>query len=340
MNPNAGALPELPGPKDTQAAEPQIEIERVDDTPEADRGRSAPTPETYQAVDDEAADAGYGQQVQGRIKQLRHVYHEERRQKEAAQREREALASYVQSVLAENDKLRGIAASGERVVLDSVTGKAEAQVASAKDALRRAMASGDDDEVIKAQEEVARAVSAHERYKSMRPSMPQQPPPQQQQAVPVPPPMYPQQPPQQPQMRDERTDAWVAKNPWWTQPGRVNDNARMHLLALDKQLMANGILPGGPTADAYWATVDQQLQEVFPSLVGSGGGNANGSGQPLSNGQTRPRPVTAASGTAKPGSPVKVKLTDSMLRMANRLGVPPEKYALELLKIERAQGKG
>ena len=327
-------MPDLPEPKDAVVSdEPQILIEQVDDTPEGDRGRSAPAPETYQTVDDEASDASYSQQVQGRIKQLRHVYHEERRQKEAAQREREALLNYTQSLLGENEKLRGIVTTGEKVVLDSVTGQAEAKLANAKELLRRAMASGDDDEVIKAQEEVARAVTAHERYKSMRPSMSQ---PQQQPAVPAPQ-QYQQYPQQQvPQERNEKLEAWVARNPWWNQPG--NDKAKLHLLAVDKQLMANGVLPGGPTADAYWATVDQHLQEVFPHLAGSGGGNAHGNGQPP-NGQTRPRPVTATSGTRSPGSPVKVKLTASMLRMAQRLGVPPEKYARELLKLEKsAQG--
>src|SRR6188508_1213717 len=109
-------LPSLPEPQDTAVEQPpDIEIERIDDTPEQDRGAAPPAPETYQAVDDEQSDSKYSQHVQGRIKQLRHVYHEERRQKEAAQREREALVGYAQNLQGEVAKLRELVSSGEKV---------------------------------------------------------------------------------------------------------------------------------------------------------------------------------------------------------------------------------
>lgn len=336
-------LPTLPEPQETTPPEagPAIEIERIDDTPEEDRARPAPAPETYAAVDDESQDAAYSGKVQGRLRQLRHVYHEERRQKEAALREREAVLGYAQSLQAEVEKLRGLVSSGERVLIDQAQAKGEALVASAREAYRRAHDSGDAEEVARAQEQLARAVAEHERYKVMRPSMPPPPPPPppgqpQQQAVPVP--QYQQPQYQQPvaPARDERLEAWVAQHPWWTQPGY--DNARRYLRAVDTELKQNGIQPFGATADAYWATVDQQLRDVFPQLAGSAAGNANANGQAHLSPQTRSRPVTATSGPRTSGKPVKVQLKESQIRTAQRLGVTPEQYARELLKMQQQQG--
>ena len=333
------ALPVLPEPQEQAPVQegPAIEIEREDDTPEQDRGRGAPPPDVYTSVDDESQDSVYSGKVQGRLKQLRHVYHEERRQKESAQREREALVGYAQSLQAEVEKLRGLVSSGERVLIDQAQGRAEALVNNAKEAYRRAHDSGDSDEVVKAQEQLARAVAEHERYKVMRPSMPQQAQaqPPQQQAVPA------QQaeatPDQQAMVADagRRYQDWSKTHVWHRQPGY--EHATLYLESLDSHLRRQGIFPGGVTGDTYWATVNQSLQTSFPQLAGSGSGNANGNGQPLSSPQARARPVTATSGNRPGGSPVKVRLTESMIRMANRLGVTPEQYAREKLKLDQQQ---
>ena len=331
-------LPSLPEPVEqtTPQAAPDIEIVREDDTPEQDRGKPAPPPETYVAVDDERQDAGYGEQVQGRIKQLRHVYHEERRQKEAAMREREALVSYAQSLQGEVEKLRTLVSSGEKVLLDQAQQRAEAQVANARELWRRAHDSGDADELIKAQEQLARAVADHEKMKSLRPSMPEA----QRGAPPQPQYQAPAAQPSAPAQKDERYEAWKAQHPWHRAPGY--EEATQYLDFVHQQLLQNGVYPQGATADAYWSTVNQRLVTTFPTLAGSNGGNVqqyNGNGQPLQSPQTRSRPVTATSGTRSSNTPQKVRLKESQIRMAERLGVKPEDYAREVLKLERQNGQ-
>ena len=349
MNPHNAALPTLPDPVDAAPAadaEP-IEIERIDDTPEQDRGQAPPPPETYQAVDDEKADEAYGQKVQGRIKQLRHVYHEERRQKEAAFREREQLVAYAQNLQSEVARLRDLVSSGERVLIDQASGRAAAEVENAKEQFRRAHDSGSVEDIAKAQEALARAVAEHERFKSMRPASPpqqqQQPQQPQQQYQPqqqaYPPPPLPQQPAAP--ARDERYEAWKAKHPWHRTAGY--EEATGYLDFIHTQLVSNGVLPSGPTADTYWATVDQRLSATFPQLAGSGSGNATHANGQAPNGrsseQTRQnRPPTATSGNRPSSAPTKVRLTESQLRIARRLGVAPEDYAREFLKSERARG--
>ena len=73
----------------------QIEIE--DDTPIEDRGRkAAPPPED--PTEDELA--SYDEKVQARIKKFTRGYHDERRAKEAALREREAAEQFAKQQFA------------------------------------------------------------------------------------------------------------------------------------------------------------------------------------------------------------------------------------------------
>jgi hypothetical protein len=228
------------------------------------------------------------------------------------------------------------------VLLDQAQLRAEAQVNNAKAAWRQAHDSGDTEEIMKAQEALARAVSDHERMKALRPAMPQQAAPAPAQGVPPAQyaPQVPQgQPPAAP-VRDERYESWKAKHAWHRQQGY--EEATNYLDFIHQQLVQNGVYPQGPTADAYWATVDQRLASTFPQLAGSSQGGAqqyNGNGQPQQSPQTRSRPVTATSGTRSSNTPQKVRLKESQIRMAERLGVKPEDYAREVLKLERQNGQ-
>ena len=68
--------------------EPEVEVEVYDDTPKADRNRK-PSEPPADVTDEELAD--YSEKVQQRIKHFSKGYHDERRAKESAQREREEL---------------------------------------------------------------------------------------------------------------------------------------------------------------------------------------------------------------------------------------------------------
>ena len=73
-----------PAEKEVEAAAPEIEIE--DDTPEKDRGFKAAEPP--EEVDEDEL-GQYDAKVQKRIKKFTRGYHDERRAKEAAVREKE-----------------------------------------------------------------------------------------------------------------------------------------------------------------------------------------------------------------------------------------------------------
>jgi hypothetical protein len=90
-----------PGKDTIKAGEVEIEVE--DDTPEADRGRTA-SPPPEEVTNEELEN--YSEKVKNRIKHFSKGYHDERRAKEAAQREREALEAYAKNLIAENEKLK------------------------------------------------------------------------------------------------------------------------------------------------------------------------------------------------------------------------------------------
>jgi hypothetical protein len=71
---------------------PEIELEIEDDTPEEDRGREPLPKDLVEELEaDELED--YSDKVKTRLKQMKKVYHDERRAKETADRERqEAVA--------------------------------------------------------------------------------------------------------------------------------------------------------------------------------------------------------------------------------------------------------
>jgi hypothetical protein len=67
---------------------PEIELEIEDDTPEEDRGREPLPKDLVEELEaDELED--YSDKVKTRLKQMKKVYHDERRAKETADRERQ-----------------------------------------------------------------------------------------------------------------------------------------------------------------------------------------------------------------------------------------------------------
>jgi hypothetical protein len=81
----------------------EIEVEVVDDVPKKDRNRSVSEP-PEEVTDEELED--YSDKVRKRIKHFSKGYHDERRAKEQALREREELERYAQKLVEENKGLK------------------------------------------------------------------------------------------------------------------------------------------------------------------------------------------------------------------------------------------
>ena len=88
----------------TKNAKKEIEVEVEDDTPIEDRGRKPMAEPPEEVADDELA--SYDEKVQARIKKFTRGYHDERRAKEEAIREREAAEQFARQVYEENKRLQ------------------------------------------------------------------------------------------------------------------------------------------------------------------------------------------------------------------------------------------
>ena len=137
-------------PQQEGKGKPEVDIEIVDDTPEQDRGRE-PLPK--HVVDELDADEleEYSDKVKTRLSQMKKVWHDERRAKEAALREQQEALSIAQKMYEENKRLKTRLSEGEKSHMDTAKSAAELELEMAKKAYKEAYEAGDADKVVEAQ---------------------------------------------------------------------------------------------------------------------------------------------------------------------------------------------
>ena len=178
-------------------AEAEDEIEVVDDTPSADRGRK-PMEEPPKDVTDEEL-SKYDEGVQKRIKHFTKGYHEERRAKEAAQREKEEAIRIAQAIAEENKKLKGSLHQGQSALLEQAKKVVASELEDVKRKFKQAYESGDSDALTAAQQEMTAIQMKAERVNNFKPA------PLQQEKTEVQLPRVQSAPPQ----LDQKTQAWT-----------------------------------------------------------------------------------------------------------------------------------
>ena len=128
------ALPEfeLPDPdkEDTATEDAKFEVEIEDDTPPEDRRRKPMKEPVEDPTEDELS--SYDEKVQARIKKFTRGYHDERRAKEEAFREREAAESFAKQVFEENKRLQQQLSTGSKAYIEQSQSSAEIELSAAK----------------------------------------------------------------------------------------------------------------------------------------------------------------------------------------------------------------
>lgn len=293
-----------------KAEEPDIEI--VDDTPEQDRGRKPLDRPVADPSDDELQE--YSDKVRNRIKELTHARHDERRAKEALAREKEEAFRLAQAVYEENKQLKERINKGETSFVSQAQRLAEVEVEKAKAALKAAHESGDTEAFADAQIALNKAVYMQERVKSFKPAPlqkadePANVPTQQAAQPPIPKP-------------DPKAQAWMQRNPWFGQDEEMTSFA----FGLHNKLVKSGI---DPQSDDYYEAIDTRLKQVFPDQFKS-------AEKPEPAGK---RPATVVAPSSRATSAKKVKLTQTQVQIAKRLGVPLEVYARKVAELEQQNG--
>jgi len=296
---NTPAEPEV----EAKSEPDELDIEVVDDTPKADRNRK-PSEPPADVTDDELE--GYSEKVRNRIKHFSKGYHDERRAKEAALRERQELESLAQRLVEENKTLKGDVGTTREALLDQAKRVVDSELNGAKIAYKDAYESGDADRLLEAQEHLTTAKLKADKLDNFKlPSL-------QEEETEV---QEPQPTPQR--VRDPKAEAWVEENSSWF---HVDDEMTAYAMGLHQKLVKSGV---DPRTDEYYETIDTRMRKVFPEEFD------DVVEQPEPQ-ESRKQSANVVAPATRSTAPNKVKLTKTQVALANRLGVPLEEYARQV----------
>ena len=300
-----------------------IQVEIEDDTPPEDRGRVPMPKDIVQELDEDDLEE-YSEKVKKRLSQLKKVWHDERREKERAIREREEAVKFAQLRDQEVRQLKQRVGNSERTIVQEAEKTALMELNSAKDRLKQAYENGDSDRIMEAQEALTDAKLKLQSIARVKPTLQQQEESvEQNQQVPVYQPNSPE-----PQV-DQKAEAWRERNTWFG----VDEEMTALALGLHEKLVRSGV---DPRSDEYYRRVDDTMRKRYPEAFEDAGESRPQTKQAQKPARTKPANVVApvTRGTA----PRQVRLTPTQVAIAKRLGLSNEQYAKELLKLETDNG--
>jgi hypothetical protein len=290
---------------------PEIEIEIIDDTPEYDQKRDPMPKEIVENLEkDELED--YDDSVKEKLKQMKKVWHDERREKEAANREREEAVNYARKIAEENKKMRQMISSGEKEYVETIQSSANMSLEMAKRGYKEAYESGDVDLMMEAQQKLQEANLRLLRANSFKPTALQeekfevQTQPEQTQSVPRP---------------DKRAEDWQKDNRWFGS----NKVMTAMALGLHEELKDGGVPIG---SDEYYETLNKTMRRRFPEQF-----EETQEEEVPKAPAARPKQRSVVAPAVRTTSPTKVRLTQTQMNLAKKFNLTPEQYAIELKKL-------
>ena len=303
-----------------------FDVEIEDDTPKKDRGRKPDDTPPEDPTEDELA--SYDEKVQSRLKKFTRGYHDERRAKEEALREREAAEKLAKQLWDQNRKLQEQVSLGSRAYIEQSKSSAEMEFENAKKRYKEAYESGDSDAVVEAQAEVSRATLNLDKVQNMRPLQAEENDVQIQQRS-----------TNQPNV-SQRDQRWMQKNTWFgTDPEMTASALGLHQ-KLAKEHGADFV-----GSDDYYKRVDATMRRRFPEYYDDTQSDEDDTpskkvSEPAYEDEpprraTKPANVVAPASRSTP--PNRIRLKASEAAIARRLGVPLEEYAKQVAQLKRGE---
>jgi hypothetical protein len=300
----------FPDEKDSSQVEVEIEIE--DDAPPEDRGRQ-PLPKTLvEELERDELDH-YDDAVKVKLKQMRKVWHDERREKETALREQQEAVTFAQKLFDENKRIKHILSIGEKEYVTTIQSNAGLELDNAKKAYKEAFESGDSDRVLETQQALQEANLKAMRAQSFRMPSLQEPENDVQ-------PDLQQYQPQVP-APDRKAEAWQNRNSWFGRDRSMTAFA----LGLHEDLRYNGVEVG---SEEYYRELDKTIRKRFPEQFEEDDNRQGG--------RTRPGNVVAPA--VRSTASTKVRLKQSQVNLAKKFGLTPEQYWKAQQELEARNG--
>jgi len=316
-------IPEEAPAQPKKEAEPvqgelDFDIEIEDDTPKADRNRQPLPDEVKEELDADTLD-DYSDRVKNRMAQLKKAWHDERRAKEAADRERAEAARVAEQIMSENRKLKETLSTGEADYLKTLQEKYTSDLAIAQREYREAYDAGDSEKLVEAQTKMNEAQYKLGQAQDRQPQYNQETLQTNENAV------SSSQDTVKPSVPrpDAKALAWQEKNTWFGQDEEMTSLA----LGLHEKLVRSGV---NPSSEEYYRSIDSTMQKRFPEYFGT---DTLEEAKPAQR-----KPSTVVAPATRSTGPKKVRLTKTQLALAKKFKLTPEQYARELIKTENANG--
>tara|TARA_A100001201_G_scaffold140921_3_gene135109 strand:- start:467 stop:1390 length:924 start_codon:yes stop_codon:yes gene_type:complete len=287
---------------DAEATEVELEQPEEENVPRGTTDSEEPTVEVEQEASSDDEIAEYSESVQKRINRLT------KKMREAERREEEAI-KFAQNVQAESEQIKQRMQNLDQGFMTEYGQRIQLQQQQAEAALKRAVELGDAEGTVVAQKELTDiSIAANEYAQAQRRAEANQQVPQQQ----APQAALQQQAPQQPQRPDPKAEQWAEKNSWFGQDEAMTFAA----FGIHKKLVEDeGFDPQG---DDYYNELDSRIKREFPHKFG----------EEQSTGRKPAQNVAGVSRSTKTGRNGKrVRLSQTQVAIAKKLGVPLEEYA-------------
>lgn len=262
----------------------------------------------------------YSANVKKRIDKLTLARREEERAKQAALREKQEMERIAAAVAEENRRLQEYVQNGEKAYMEKVEALAKVELERAKAKMAQAYDAGDSSALANAQEEMTLASMKLQQAQNFRPTPLQQQKPVVHSAQTVPAESEPD--------LDPKTAAWMSKNEWFG--SQTKKAMTSYAMGLHQELVDEYGQDFART-DKYFQLIDEQMRRVFPSEFGI---------TPESETRETPKakPATVVAPASRVTAAKKIRLTQTQVAIAKRLGVPLETYAKHVAAMEKQNG--
>jgi len=251
---------------------------------------------------DEEELENYSEGVQRRIRKLTAKYREEERQRQAA-------LEYAENVQKRNAELEAKLKEREGDYVGEFGNRVEREMEAAKAAYKVAHEEGDPDALFEAQQRISRLSLEQAKYEEAKVEVERNSAETNEQPV-----QAEQAAPQQaaaPRQPDPKAQDWAEKNSWFGE----DESMTYAAFGIHRRLVEEEGFD--PTSDDYYSELDKRIRADFPNKFEA----------PKKRTQTRVASADSSSSRSTKKGRRTVKLTESQVAIAKKLGVPLEEYA-------------
>ena len=280
--------------------EEKIEIEKVEEDKTFENERETKLDKKEEK--DELKE--YSEGVQKRIAKLTRKMRE-------AERQREEAVSYAQNVHTQNQEMEKRLSKIDNSYVSEFENRVKTSMAAAQLALKNAIESQDVEAQVSAQKQIAALTMDEARLNSIKVANENKPKASERDVN-----ITPQR--TAPTARtDPRAEDWASKNSWFGNDSAMTYTAfDIHKTLVEKEGY-------DPQSNEYYEEVDRRIRVEFPHKFGKMESNSTERAKPAQN-------VASAKRSSSTGRRKTVKLTQSQVAIAKRLGVPLEEYAKQV----------